>query len=142
MKFSRVKDYDDLLKFSSTPEGLLDIQKNISRFIEFCKQKGLSYNTIHSYVSIPFGLMLLSYILLKHFFHCMTLMHSVGVRTQMELTRSSYKYQAFSTPETKNSTLRTSTSESITSSIFPFTFSPGLYFSFSNIKSRVVIQQS
>jgi integrase len=51
MKFSRVKDYDDLLKFSSTPEGLLDIQKNISRFIEFCKQKGLSYNTIHSYVT-------------------------------------------------------------------------------------------
>jgi integrase len=51
MKFSRVEDYDDLLKFSSTPEGLIDIQKNIIRFIEFCKQKGLSYNTIHSYVT-------------------------------------------------------------------------------------------
>ena len=42
MKFSRVEDYDDLLKFSSSPEGILDIQKNIIRFIEFCKQKGLS----------------------------------------------------------------------------------------------------
>jgi hypothetical protein len=51
MKFSRIKEYDELLKFSSTPEGLLDIQKNIIRFIEFCKQKGLSYNTIHSYVT-------------------------------------------------------------------------------------------
>jgi hypothetical protein len=28
MKFSRVENYDDLLRYSSTPDGLLGIQKN------------------------------------------------------------------------------------------------------------------
>jgi site-specific recombinase XerC len=51
MKFSRVENYDDLLRFSSTPQGLLSIQKNLILFIEYCKQRGLSYNTIHSYVT-------------------------------------------------------------------------------------------
>lgn len=51
MKFSRVENYDDLLKYSSTPEGLLSIQKNIIMFIEYCKQRGSSYNTIHGYVT-------------------------------------------------------------------------------------------
>ena len=51
MKFSRVENYDDLLKFSSTPEGLLGIQKNMIMFIEYCKQRKLSYNTIHGYVT-------------------------------------------------------------------------------------------
>jgi hypothetical protein len=50
--YMNFKDYDDLLKFSSTPEGLLDVQKNIIRFIGFCKQKGLSYNTIHRFTSL------------------------------------------------------------------------------------------
>jgi hypothetical protein len=51
MKFSRVENYDDLLKFSSTTEGLLGIQKNIIMFIEYCKQRKLSYNTIHAYIT-------------------------------------------------------------------------------------------
>jgi integrase len=51
MKFSRVETYDDLLRYSSTPDGLLGIQKNIIMFIEFCKQRKLSYNTIHGYIT-------------------------------------------------------------------------------------------
>lgn len=51
MKFSRIESYDDLLKYSSTLEGLLSIQKNIIMFIEYCKQRGSSYNTIHGYVT-------------------------------------------------------------------------------------------
>jgi hypothetical protein len=51
MKFSRVDSYDDLLRISSTPDGLLGIQKNIIMFIEYCKQRKLSYNTIHGYVT-------------------------------------------------------------------------------------------
>jgi site-specific recombinase XerC len=51
MRFARVENYDDLLKYSSTPEGLLGIQKNIILFIEYCKQKKLSYNTIFGYVT-------------------------------------------------------------------------------------------
>jgi hypothetical protein len=29
IKFSKIENYDDLLRFSSTPDGLLSIQKNI-----------------------------------------------------------------------------------------------------------------
>jgi site-specific recombinase XerD len=51
MKFSRLENYDDLLRFSSTQDGLLGIQKNIILFIEYCKQRKLSYNTIHGYIT-------------------------------------------------------------------------------------------
>ena len=51
MKFSRLENYDDLLKYSSTQDGLISIQKNIIMFIEYCKQRKLSYNTIHGYVT-------------------------------------------------------------------------------------------
>jgi site-specific recombinase XerD len=51
MKFSRLENYDDLLRFSSTQDGLLAIQKNIIMFIEYCKQRKLSYNTIHGYIT-------------------------------------------------------------------------------------------
>jgi site-specific recombinase XerD len=51
MKFSRIENYDDLLRYSSTPDGLLGIQKNIILFIEYCKQRKLSYNTIHGYIT-------------------------------------------------------------------------------------------